>query len=480
MRNSVFKEKSGASIVLSAFLLLSALVQNSIAREEKRGAQLRVEKLNASVLQGELLAVQGEDLIIADRESYEKVVVNFDELKSIRIIKKSGFLKGVGLGLLTGGGSGMILGLAGGDDPPGWFSMTAGQKAALGALALGILGAGIGGVGGAIGGIDESIDVQQLSEREKVGILGKLQEKSRFRKENPLILADSGVRVGERIELEEAKADRPSPLPKLQPFEVRNPTTRKFPRLHITLDSGFFYAKGTENLKNIYKSWGFGDRHTYEVDFFFTSWNESQRYPVGESKKYYSIRNVKVEYSVTRKFALGFMFTELGRYKVQGYDYLKKYQAYWLPSIPSYLETRESGIFLTGEFNGQAYFLTAALMPIPDGFLSKDSLRIGGGLGLSDIHLNFIVGETVDCSKKPLSLIAFAGYDHFFSRSLSFGLSVDYKWIPFQIDSFQAVGHYNDSDGRYNEIVKSVSLDFPGQRANFGGFGFGINLGIHL
>jgi hypothetical protein len=59
-------------------------------------------------------------------------------------------------------------------------------------------------------------------------------------------------------------------------------------------------------------------------------------------------------------------------------------------------------------------------------------------------------------------------------------LSVDYKWIPFKIGSFQAVGHYNDGDAQFNEITKSMILDFPGHRANFGGLGFGINFGLHL
>jgi hypothetical protein len=474
MRNSTLREKSGASILLLILLMLSVLVQDSIAKEEKPGAQLWIERTDGSILRGELLALQGEDLVIADKSSYEKVIVSFDEMKSIRIVKKSGFLKGIGLGLLTGGATGVLLGFAGGDDDPGWFSMTAGEKAALGGLALGIIGTGIGGLCGAVSGIDESIELSRLSENDKADVLSKLQKKSRFKKGFRPILA------GERTSPEKPQAGPPSSLPKSQPIEARNPSTRKFSRLHITFDSGCFYAQGPENLKNIYNSWGFGDRATYDVDFFFFGWTESADYPMGESKKYYSIRNVKVEYSMTRKLALGFMFTKLGHYKVQGYNYLKNYQSYWLPSFSSGVVTKKSDLYLTGEFNGRAYFLTAAIMPVPDGFLRKDALKIGGGLGLGDVDLKFILGETVDCSKRVLSLVAFAGYDHFFNRRLSFGLNIDYKFIPFKIDPFRAVGCYNDSDGRYNEIVKSMSIDFSGQKVNFGGVGFGINFAIHL
>ncbi len=480
MRNSALREKSGVSILLLILLVLSVLVQDSIAKEEKPGAQLWIEKTDGSILRGELLALQGEDLVIADKGSYEKVIVSFDEMKSIRIVKKSGFLKGIGLGFLTGGATGMLLGFAGGDDAPGWFSMTAGEKAALGGLALGVLGTGIGGLCGAVSGIDESIELSRLSENDKADVLSKLQKKSRFKKGLQPILADSGTLIGERTRPEKPQAGPPSSLPKSQPFEAMNSSTRKFSRLHITFDSGFFYAQGPENLKNIYNSWGFGDRATYDVDFFFFGWTETLEYPMGESKKYYSIRNVKVEYSMTRKLALGFMFTKLGQYKVQGYNYLKAYQAYWSSSFPSGVVTKKSDLYLTGEFNGKAYFLTAAVTSVPDGFLRKDALKIGGGVGLSDIDLKFVLGETVDCSKRALSLVAFAGYDHFFNRRLSFGLNIDYKFIPFKIDPFRAVGYYNDSDGRYNEIVKSMSIDFSGQKVNFGGVGFGINFAIHL
>jgi hypothetical protein len=43
----------------------------------------------------------------------------------------------------------MLLGFAAGDDDPGILAMSAGDKAAIGAVLLGVAGAGIGGLVGA-------------------------------------------------------------------------------------------------------------------------------------------------------------------------------------------------------------------------------------------------------------------------------------------------------------------------------------------
>ncbi len=55
-----------------------------------------------------------------------------------------------GIGLLAGAFSGAFIGLASGDDPPGFFSFTAVEKAALGAFVLGGLGGVIGLIAGTV------------------------------------------------------------------------------------------------------------------------------------------------------------------------------------------------------------------------------------------------------------------------------------------------------------------------------------------
>ena len=51
-------------------------------------------------------------------------------------------LRGGAIGLLVGAGVGAVIGLASGDDPPGtWFGFTAFEKAGIGAVMLGVVGA---------------------------------------------------------------------------------------------------------------------------------------------------------------------------------------------------------------------------------------------------------------------------------------------------------------------------------------------------
>lgn len=61
---------------------------------------------------------------------------------------KRGTLRGLGIGALAGALGGIVFGFAGGDDEPGWFAFTAAEKAAIGALTLGVLGAPVGAVFG--------------------------------------------------------------------------------------------------------------------------------------------------------------------------------------------------------------------------------------------------------------------------------------------------------------------------------------------
>jgi hypothetical protein len=73
--------------------------------------------------------------------------------------QRSAWASGLVYGLVGGALAGGVLGLASGDDPPGWFSMTAGEKAGLGAVAFGALG-GIGGL--VIGALTKSDKWEQV------------------------------------------------------------------------------------------------------------------------------------------------------------------------------------------------------------------------------------------------------------------------------------------------------------------------------
>ncbi len=68
--------------------------------------------------------------------------------------RKSNSAEGAGIGLLVGAATGAIIGLASGDDEPGFITWTAEQKAGVGAVLLG----GVGGVIGLIAGATITTD----------------------------------------------------------------------------------------------------------------------------------------------------------------------------------------------------------------------------------------------------------------------------------------------------------------------------------
>jgi hypothetical protein len=128
-------------------------------------------------------------------------------------------------------------------------------------------------------------------------------------------------------------------------------------------------------------------------------------------------------------------------------------------------------------------------MPLPDAFLEKSSFKVGAGIGLSAISLNFKTsewkytegkGDNISFSKNSLDFIIFGEYDYYFNRHWSIGLNLDYKYVPVKIESFQLTGYYYDRDAQNNRKLRSMIIDFPENKVNFGGLGFGVNFGFHF
>jgi hypothetical protein len=109
-------------------------------------------------------------------------------------------------------------------------------------------------------------------------------------------------------------------------------------------------------------------------------------------------------------------------------------------------------------------------MPIPDAYLQKSSFKIGAGLGLSDIHYVVSLGKRSNFSNSSLSLMTFAEYNYWLNRGMTLGSYINYKYIPCR------VGFQLDADWKGQRIL----VDFPKKKVDFGGFGIGLSLGLHL
>jgi hypothetical protein len=162
-------------------ILVLALFAPVLEAKERRGARLVVTKKDGTVVQGELLVVKGEDLILMDGSTSEGITESLQEIQTIKVIKKSKLLKGLGIGFLVGAVPGALVGASKGQENPGLLEFTPGGGAVAGAIVFGTLGALIGGVVGVIAGIDQNITIKNTSSQETTRVGGLLRRLARDR-----------------------------------------------------------------------------------------------------------------------------------------------------------------------------------------------------------------------------------------------------------------------------------------------------------
>jgi len=162
---------------ISLFLVFYLLALSENLYAQKKGAELVITKKDGLPIGGELIAVKKNSLVLLDSYSDAGVSIDVENIKFIKIVKKSKVLLGVGLGLLLGGGLGSLYGTStdtyDSDLRPLAFIVYGGGGAALGAL--------VGGFFGASAGKDKTIQIEGISNSEIQKILEELRKKARVR-----------------------------------------------------------------------------------------------------------------------------------------------------------------------------------------------------------------------------------------------------------------------------------------------------------
>jgi hypothetical protein len=160
---------------ISLLLVFSVLALSvPITAKEKKGADLIIQRTDGTHVRGELIAVKENSLLLLERESGADLIVDMGEIVLITIMRKSKALLGAGIGALIGGGGGVIFAGKGDlSDRIGWnrgpfFAVCAG---------VGLL---IGGIVGAVSGIDKKVKFEGKSDAEIQEILEKLRKKARI------------------------------------------------------------------------------------------------------------------------------------------------------------------------------------------------------------------------------------------------------------------------------------------------------------
>ena len=149
------------------------------SKERKRGATLIITKKDGRQIEGELITVKKDSLLLLFARRMD-VSVGIEEIKVITIVKKSTFWKGPGLGLLIGGGIGGIMGGILGGSSALEEEIGAAKGAMLGGAVFGITGYLLGEILGPKKGKYKTIQIEGKSDSEIKETLDKLRKKARI------------------------------------------------------------------------------------------------------------------------------------------------------------------------------------------------------------------------------------------------------------------------------------------------------------
>jgi hypothetical protein len=163
---------------ISLFLVFSlVMLSANLYAKERRGAKLIVTKKDGQLIEGELITVKPNSLLLLDTEGKD-VSIDIADIKVITIVKKSKVGKGALYGLLIGGVIGALEGIREGKDA---FIFSSSELAAMGALVFGLLGALLGAGVGAVAGTDKKIQIEGMSDLYIQATMDKLRKKARIR-----------------------------------------------------------------------------------------------------------------------------------------------------------------------------------------------------------------------------------------------------------------------------------------------------------
>jgi len=165
-------------LVLGLVFSLLACSAN-LAAKERRGADLVVTKSDGQQITGELVAVKEASLLLLDSQSGADESVSVDDLRVIKIVRKSKILLGAGEGLLVGALFGALFGAAAGEQE-GDMPMSMGESILAGAIIFAVPGVAIGAGIGVLSGKDKVINFEGKSSEEIKAVMEELRSPARI------------------------------------------------------------------------------------------------------------------------------------------------------------------------------------------------------------------------------------------------------------------------------------------------------------
>lgn len=175
-----FRGRGFRGALCGILILALTVLPAALTAGERRGAIVLVRDNNGKSVEGELIAVKQNAIIVLESSSASDVSLELSEIDTVRIVKKAKVLKGIGIGFAAGAGTGAVVGFASGNDEPGgFFNFTAGEKALIVGAALGTVGVILGAIFGAVAGSDQTLAVSGTFGSKRAGVLAFLSQKAR-------------------------------------------------------------------------------------------------------------------------------------------------------------------------------------------------------------------------------------------------------------------------------------------------------------
>jgi hypothetical protein len=195
------------------------------------------------------------------------------------------------------------------------------------------------------------------------------------------------------------------------------------------------------------------------------------------------VPDVRVDYSLTRKWAMGVAYSRVGQHRVTGREEIAN-----VDYRPGFV----AGTELAASYSGGAIAVTASLFPLPDLFLTKSAVRVSIGAGIGRITTSLeggpyasvpvADGYHVDVRRRHSTVpavVAGADWIRFFGRSISSQVGVRYRYVPFTLGAGTISAEYPYYSNPSTLIFGAVPVAIPARRMNAGGFGVGAGMGFH-
>jgi hypothetical protein len=426
---------------------------------ERHGATLHLDLRDGRRLQGELLAVKGDILLLLGDSGCEAQAA-IGDVAVVRIVRRNRVGKGLVRGLAAGFAVGSLIGLTAAlADDEGYGLLWMGMAGSM----FGGAGAVVGAGAGLLASSNEMISCRERDAAWRSALLNRLQRLARFRD-----FLSGGARSGPGPESALAASRAPD-----EPGKV------EFARWR--LGAAFLQLPRAYDQRAL----GFSQSLGYRDPLAPVGTGSPWRYNEGGVGRWARVSDIRLEYFLTRRLAIGMQLDPFSRAsQVSGDKTLRvagqEMSPWWDMGITS-----------------NSYFLTASYSLVAaDGFLRQTALRLRAGLGWNRSSLKYsesafarsddgdpepdVISYDAVASLWPtssLSALVEAEAAQYVNSRWSLALNAGFRYLPLRVREKEMIGSIRRRTP-LPELACSVTI--PGTTLDLGGFCLGVTLSLHL